>query len=279
MADRKRRRPAPEIEPRPRFAGDRRRRVLELVRNSGAVSLREIASTVGASEVTIRRDLRQLQSEGLLQRQRGGATSADLLSHELTFAEKAQQQGPQKAAIAKIAATLVEPGDSVAVGPGTTTNEFARQLVGIADLTVITNSLRVVGPLAQAGAADVIVTGGALRHATFSLIGAPMERSLSGLMVRRVFLSGNGLSVQRGLSTTNVQVAAADRAIAETGQEVVVLADHTKLGLEAMAQTVPIERVTYLCVDSGADPSILAEFRALGVTVLVAEVEESDSGG
>lgn len=255
-----------------RFAAERRRQILDRVRRNGAMSLRELAAGVNVSEATVRRDLQRLESEGLLDRQHGGATTRGLLSHELTFMEKTGRETAEKIAIAELAVAMVEPGDTIAITPGTTTHEFAERLAGVPGLTVVTNSLRAVGPFARAGVSEVIVTGGILRHSIFALVGAQVEHVLRGMEVRRIFMSGNGLSVRRGLSTPNMQVAEADRAFAALDAEIVVLVDHTKIGVEAMVQTVPVDRMTHLCVDNGVDPVDLAAFRDLGVQVHVAEV-------
>lgn len=263
--------------PTPMFAAERRHAILEMVRSSGAVSLKKLASAVGSSEVTVRRDLRALEAEGLLDRKRGGAAIPDALSHEPSYSQKSRVAAPAKAAIATLAATLVDQGDAIVLGAGTTTLELARRLTRVRELTVVTNSVLVATALASSPA-EVIVTGGMLRGATFALVGIGAEHSLSGLRVRRAFLSGNGLTPERGLSTPNMAAAAVDSAIARTAQEVVVLADHTKLGIDTMVQTVPLDQITHLVTDEAADPEVLAALRAAGITVHVASYPSSPDG-
>lgn len=236
------------------FAAERRRAILERVRVTGTVSLKELARAVASSEVTVRRDLRALEAEGLLDRRRGGAAMIGALSHEPTHSQKTRLALREKVAIARLAATLVDHGDAIVLGAGTTTHELARQLTHVRDLTVVTNSVLAASALASAPHAEVIMTGGLLRGSTFALVGSAAERSLAELRVRRAFISGNGLTAERGLSTPNLAAAGVDRAIAHAAQEVVVLADRTKLGVDTMVQTVPTERITHLVTDSGADP-------------------------
>jgi len=256
------------------FAAERRHAILEMVRSSGAVSLKELAATVGSSEVTVRRDLRALEAEGLLDRKRGGAAMPGALSHEPSYSQKSRVAAPAKAAIAMLAATLVDQGDAIVLGAGTTTLELARRLTRVRELTVVTNSVLVATALASSQA-EVMVTGGMLRGATFALVGMGAEHSLSGLRVRRAFLSGNGLTAGRGLSTPNMAAAAVDRAIARTAQEIVVLADHTKLGIDTMVQTVPVDRMAHVVTDEAADAELLAALRAAGVAVHVAPYASS----
>ncbi|WP_034648076.1 DeoR/GlpR family DNA-binding transcription regulator [Cellulomonas sp. HZM] len=254
------------------FAAERRHAILELVRTNGTIALRDIAAQVGTSEVTVRRDLRLLEEQGLLDRRRGGAAVLGALSHEPTYSQKSHTASLEKRAIADLAASLVSDGDAVVLGAGTTTEELARRLLGRRDLTVVTNSMLVGATLARAAHVEVVMTGGALRGSTFALVGSAAEQSLAGLRVSKAFLSGNGLTAERGLSTPNMAAASMDRAIAAAAQEVVVLADHTKLGTDTMFQTVPADEISVLVTDDRADPDLRDELRAEGVDVRVAPV-------
>ncbi|MBB5079322.1 DeoR/GlpR family DNA-binding transcription regulator [Nonomuraea endophytica] len=257
---------------RPVFAAERRQRILELVRANGAVSLRELAQAVRSSEVTVRRDLRALESEGLLNRHHGGATLPGDFTREPSHTQKSTVSAAQKSAIADLAVSLVEDGDAIVIGPGTTTQEFARRLSRHSDLAVVTNSLLVAQALAGCPRIEVVVTGGSLRGPILALVGSAAEGSLAGLRVRRAFVSGNGLTAERGLSTPSLQVAAVDRALAAAAEEVVVLADHTKIGHDTMVQTIPAERISHLVTDDDAPRDVLDELAAKGVRLHVAQL-------
>lgn len=254
------------------FATERRQRILDQLRDNGAATVRDLARIVVASEGTVRRDLRALAEHGLLERRRGGAAPSGSRLDGHARAAKSPAATLEKLAIAELAATLVQDGDAVVLGAGTTTQQLADRLVGVRDLTVVTNSLLVGEALARSPQAVVVMTGGSLRGSTYGLVGSAAEQSFAGLQVRRAFLSGDGLTATRGLSAADLSAAGVDRAIARAAQEVLVLADHTKLGVDAMFQTVPPERVAHLVTDELADPEIVAQFRALGVTVHVARV-------
>lgn len=254
------------------FTAERRQAIIDLVRTNGTMSLRELAVSVDTSEVTVRRDIRTLEQQGVLDRRRGGAVWPGALSHEQSYQHKRTVSSVEKQAIGRLAATLVDEGDAIVVGAGSTTREFARQLTRVGDLTVVTNSLLVAQVLADA-TGEVVLTGGSLRKSTFAMVGSPAEHALAGIRVRRAFLSGNGLTFERGLSTPNMHVASVDRAITDSAQEVVVLADHTKLGQDTMFQTVGTDRIDHLVTDSHADPGLLAEFEAAGVHMHVADVQ------
>lgn len=251
------------------IAAERRAAILAIVRSHGVASLRDLAAATQTSEVTVRRDLRALEEDGLIDRRHGGAVLPGGLSHEQSYRQKTRVAAAEKAAIAELAVDFVHEGDAIVVGAGSTTQELARRLGRFQDLTVVTNSLLVAQELASTRV-EVVMTGGSLRGSTFALVGTAAEQGLAAMRVQRAFLSGNGLSVERGLSTPNMLVASIDRAIVAAAAEVVVLADHTKLGIDTMCQTVPTRDIDHLITDWQADPSVLEQFRELAVDVHIA---------
>lgn len=251
-----------------------------MVRANGAVSLRELARVVQTSEVTVRRDVRALEAEGLLDRRHGGAVLPGGFTRESGFPQKSHLATAEKTAIADVAASLVEEGEAIVVGAGTTTQELARRLARVPGLTVVTNSLLVAQALAHANRVEVVMTGGTLRGSNYALVGSGAEQSLQGLRVSRAFLSGSGLTAERGLSTSNMLSASVDRALVQAAAEVVVLADHTKLGTDTMFQTVPTDVITRLVTDEPPphDERAASELQALadqGVQIAVAGTGQS----
>lgn len=209
----------------------------------------------------------------MLTRRRGGAMLDGRVLHEPTYAEKARVATEEKAAIAERALDLISAGDAIVLGAGTTTQALAKRLPAFRDLTVVTNSLLVAQALVRAQGIDVVVTGGTLRGSIHALVGSATERSLAGLRTARAFISGNGLTAERGLTTPNLAVASVDRALAAAGREVVALVDHTKVGLDSMCQTVPVERIDHLITDDAADQAELSAIAAAGVDVHIARRE------
>lgn len=259
---------------------ERRRRLLEQVRDRGYVSFRELAEALETSESTVRRDLRSMVAEGLLTATRGGVGPAGVPVPPPTAGPTApaaggseEQSDPvhrQRQAIAASAAALVVPGSAVLLGPGRTTTALAHHLAAISQLTVVTNSITVTSALVAAPQIDVVLIGGALRRSIGAVVGPSTEQALQGLRGAQVFLSGDGVTVERGLTTPNVFAAATDQAMMAAGRQVVVLADHTKLGRDTMCQTVPSDRMDVLVTDADADPEMVARLRAEGIDVRVA---------
>jgi DeoR/GlpR family transcriptional regulator of sugar metabolism len=255
---------------------ERRHRILEHVRLRGYVSFRDLAGVVGISESTVRRDLRALAAEGLLTTTRGGAGPRDAAdrAHPEVAAGTDGSDDPvaaARAAIAARAAAMVESGSAVLLGPGRSTYQMATRLTTIEQLTVVTNSVPVTNALLAADQIDLVMVGGTLRRSINAFVGPLTEGSLQGLRGAQVFVSGEGVTVERGLTTPNVFAAATDMALVAAGQQVVVLADHTKIGRDTMCQTVPTDRIDVLVTDRAADPATLGALAAAGVDVLVAE--------
>lgn len=121
------------------------------------------------------------------------------------------------------------------------------------------------------------MTGGTLRGPIHALVGGTTEQALSTVQGTRAFISGNGLTAARGLSTPNLTVAGVDRALAGAATEVVVLADHTKIGTEALLQTVAPEHIQHVITDDAANPTELDALRELGITVHVAPIAAAAS--
>jgi DeoR/GlpR family transcriptional regulator of sugar metabolism len=249
---------------------ERRRRILEHVRTRGYASFRDLADVVGISESTVRRDLRAMVADGLLRATRGGASDREGVPDQI------RESGPdpvaaERAAIAERAAALVEPGSAILLGPGRTTLAMARCLAHVGPLTVITNSVPVTTALLDVEHVDLVMVGGALARSIAAFVGPMTQQSLQGLHGAQVFLSGEGVTVDRGLTTPNVFAAATDKALVAAARQVVVLADHTKLGRDTMCQTVPAQRIDVLVTDAKANPAVTSALAAAGVQVTVAD--------
>jgi DeoR/GlpR family transcriptional regulator of sugar metabolism len=251
------------------FTDERRQVILSALAVHGSISVADLARMVRSSEITVRRDLRALEERGHLVRHRGGASVGRSIMDEPTYREKTVIAASQKLAMAALAAELVDDGDVVMLGAGTTTQAVARRLVR-RRLMVATTSLLVADALADAPDVEVLLIGGILRGNIRAAIGGEAERAVARLRFQTVFLSGNGLTAANGLSTPNMHVASLDRASVDAAQRVVVLADHTKVGIDSMMQTVPTERIDVLITDEDADEGELERLSAAGVDVRVA---------
>lgn len=252
---------------------ERHSRILGTLRQHGLASVRDLARELAVSEVTIRRDIRDLAASGLVRRTHGGAVFASPHGQEPTYQEKTGVAMAEKRAIAAAAAEFIVDNDVIGIGAGTTTEALAARLTHHRTLTVVTNSLLVADVLSEAEGVGVIASGGTMRRFTRALIGMLAEMVIAELHVSTLFISGNGLTAARGLSTPVLGAAGVDRALAAIADRIVVLADHTKIGKNTMTQTVETKRIDLLVTDRAADAEEVAKLRAAGVEVTVVDPE------
>jgi len=230
----------------------------------------ELSHRFDVSEVTIRRDLRELAAQGVLRRAHGGAVAAIPAPPEPPVVQRMIQAENCKECIGRAAAALVSDGDSVFIGSGSTTTFVAQHLVNHTDLTVVTNALTIATELAAAEGVTLVVTGGMMRASELSLVGHITEQALREVRVDKVIMGMRAISLQAGMTNDYLPEVMTDRTIIEMAPELILVADHTKFGKIASAYVAPVERVTTLVTDSETDPETLTHLRRMGIRVIVA---------
>jgi DeoR/GlpR family transcriptional regulator of sugar metabolism len=243
------------------LARQRQTRILDELRRSGGVRVSELTELLGVSDMTIRRDLEQLESHGVLQKVHGGAVLSGTVTEEPGFEIKSTLQQPAKHAIAARAAALVEPGSAIAISAGTTTWAMAHLIATIGGLTVVTNSTTVADSIAAVGAPaapTVILTGG-VRTPSSALVGPIADLAIRSLHFDQLFLGCHGIDPVAGLTTPNLAEAETNRVLVRSARRVVVIADHTKWGIVGLSSFADLEEIDTLVTDS----ELPAEARAL----------------
>ncbi|MGN6751491.1 MAG: DeoR/GlpR family DNA-binding transcription regulator [Intrasporangium sp.] len=239
------------------LASQRRSAIAELVEREGAVRISELVDRLGVSDMTIRRDIDRLSSDGVVERVHGGAVAREGMrrSEEPGFAAKSLLQQAEKRAIARAAAALVEPGSAIGISAGTTTIELARHLVTVPGLTVVTNSLPAAQLLHEAGGPGqtVILTGG-VPTPSDALVGPIAVAALGSLHVDLLFLGVHGVDAKAGLTTPNLVEADTNRALIRAGLRVCVLADATKWGVVGLGTFGRLDDADVFITDSGLPP-------------------------
>lgn len=251
------------------FTAERRHVIMATLRLNGSVAVMDLAGMMQCSAITVRRDLDALEAEGMLVRHRGGAVAKNAAMDEPRLSAKIGVAVAEKIAIAREAEQCISDGDVILLCGGTTTLALASRLVS-RRLMVATNSLQVASVLSAARDVEVFVIGGLLRSGIRAMVGGQAEAVVRGMHFATVFLSGNGMTAQLGLSTPNQHVASMDRTAAAAADRVIVLADHTKVGTCSTTQTVPPERISMLITDAAADPREVAALRERGMDVRIA---------
>ncbi len=249
----------------------RLQQILEVARRDGHVSVMELSQRFGVSDVTIRRDLRELAAQGLLRRAHGGAVPTTPAPPEPPVIQRMSHELAWKEAIGRAAAALVSDNESVFIGSGSTTAHVARNLLDRRGLTVVTNALNIATELAAAEGITVVVTGGMMRASELSLVGHIAESSLREVRVDKVIIGMRAISLEAGMTNDYLPEVMTDRAIIEMAPELILVADHTKFGKIASAYVAPLEKVTTLVTDPQTDPHVLASLREMGIRVIIAQ--------
>ncbi|CCI53952.1 DeoR/GlpR family DNA-binding transcription regulator [Nostocoides jenkinsii] len=244
------------------LASQRQARILQELGGSGAVRVADLVTTLGVSDMTVRRDIEALARRGLLERVHGGAVSLDQ-AHGLTapapssdepgFVVKSRLMLEAKAAIAAEAAQLVAPGSSIAISAGTTTMALAAELRSVQGITIVTNSIpaaQLLADTAETAGQTVVLTGGT-RTPSEALVGPIAVGALRTLHVDMLFLGVHGLDERAGLTTPNLVEAETNRALIDCARTVCVTADHTKWGVVGLGTIVALDRVDILVTDTG----------------------------
>lgn len=249
---------------------ERIRMTLEALREQGKVTVPELSSAFGVSEITIRRDLNELAQQGLVRRAHGGAVYPMETLPEPPVIQRMQENRSLKIRIARATAHLINDGDTVFLSSGSTTTYVARQLIDRKHLTVVTNSISVATELAVAENITVVVLGGMLRSSELSMVGHITEQALREVRIDKVILGMRAVNPQDGLTNDFLPEVMTDRAILQLSSETYLVTDHTKLGRTASAFVASMDRISKLVTNREADPDLLAVIQQMGIEVIVA---------
>jgi len=248
---------------------ERRRAIVEALNREGRVLVVDLAGRFHTSEVTIRKDLEILHSQGRVHRTHGGALPAqESALEDPTLREKEKLHRKEKLQIATAAARMVKEGQVVILDSGTTTTAIARALRKFVNLTVITNAVNIAAEL-SGSTLEVILTGGTLRKNSFSLVGPIAEDTLHRLNADILFLGVDGFDVHYGLSTPNLLEAKVNRAMMEVARITVAVCDSSKFGRRSLSSIAPPSAVHHVITDRHAPKSDLNALRKAGILVTI----------
>lgn len=256
---------------------ERQQQISQFIRQHRRATVVELSEHFGVSDATIRRDLEALNGQGQIRRAHGGAFAVERAAPEPPVVHRMVENKKEKRRIGQAAAQLIQDGEVIFLGSGTTTLEVARNLDGKKNLTVITNALNIVNQLAGKQDITVIVTGGLLRPSELSLIGYITEQVLKELYANKVIMGVRAISIAGGLTNDYLPETMTDRAIIQSASEVILVADHSKFGKISTAKVSPITRINKIVTDAGTPPQTVADLRARGIGVIVVpDVESKD---
>lgn len=251
------------------YKEERQRIISELIDKKGNVNVADLADTFKTSPMTIRRDLSDLEHQGLVLKTYGGAVAtANLpLRNDAHLDDRMKLLAIEKRRIANYIVRMIEPNEMIFLGSGTTTTFIAKALSFRTDITVVTNALTVMEELATNANMTVIGIGGFLRRNEYSFYGHFTDATLHDLHVDKVIMGVRGVHPERGLTTDFPQEMQTDRMIIHTSDNVIIAADRTKIGHVATSVLAPLNAAKILVTTEGVDPVLIQQIRDKHVRV------------
>ncbi len=246
----------------------RKQSILQLLQRDGQVLTKQLSDHFGMSEDSIRRDLREMAHEGLLQRVHGGALPAS--PAVVNFAGREDILTESKAIIGRAAANMIQDGQVVILDGGTTCVQVARQLPPHLRATIVTHSARIAIELVEHASIEVILIGGRLFKHSIVSVGAVAIEAIRHIRADLYFMGVTGVHAEAGLSTGDLEEAYVKYALCKQAAETFVLASQEKLGAASPYIITSLSDVSGLVVEQSVPDDILTPFRQLDLTIILA---------
>ncbi len=249
-------------------ADERRQQLSELLARRGFADLAVLVKELGVSESTVRRDLSQLEEEGVVRRTHGGAVFVSDRFSVLNYAARESAAVDEKQAIGRMAASLIRDGETILLDGGTTTFQVARCLV-TRSLQVVTNSLPIANLLGSAAEVELIFVGGYIYPRTGVALGPIAERALASLHGSKAIMGVAGIT-EDALYNANVLMVESEQRMMGSADQVIVVADRSKFGKRALARLASLDWIDRIITDDGLDPKWQDAIRNAGVELTLA---------
>lgn len=249
------------------FAEERRQLLVARARSDGRIDVAAISEELDMAPETIRRDLNVLESHGLLRRTHGGAVPVERFGFEGALATRAVTMREEKARIAKAAVTLLEDAESIYLDEGSTIQVLAEALPPDRQLTVVTNALPTAVALGGWANINLLLLGGRVRSQTLGAIDHWATGMLADLVIDLAFLGTNGVSMEHGLTTPDPAVAAVKSTAVTAARRRVLVADHTKFGVNSFCRFARVRDLEAIVTDTGLPDEEAEAYRARQIRV------------
>ena len=259
---------------------ERHATILNMQMQHDNILVTELSELLNVSSVTIRKDLTELEKESKLYRNHGKAILINPYINNRSVNEKEKLNIEEKNEIGKFGASLINKNDSIIIASGTTVHALARNMHpdDSDKLTVITASLEVAEILSKLHNVDIIVLGGILRHSSLSVVGKFAESTLANFSCSTLFLGVDGIDLEYGITTTDVREALLNRAMIESAQKVVVLADSSKFGRRGFSKIAGLDEIDRIITDSNVSHVVVDKLSAMGIEITITGSDAGKGG-
>jgi DeoR family transcriptional regulator of aga operon len=251
-------------------AFERQEQLLRFLQEKQRITIDEVCRQFDVSRATARRDLDYLAGQDKLERIRGGAVMSRRVSPDSPVVLRMTQLAEEKKRIGLEASRLINDGETIFLGSGTTVLEVARHLHDHKGLTIITNSFLVMNEFLKSRDVTIVTLGGVMRLNELSFIGHITEKSLSEVRADKVIMGMRSVDPLEGLTSHDLNETTTDRALLGIGREVILVADHSKCGRVSAAFVAPIQSIHTLVTDTGVSSEFAKKMRERGIQVILA---------
>ena len=245
----------------------RHKYILNQLKIEGFVKVQDLSQALNVSEVTIRKDIRLLESKKMLIRNHGSASALSSLITDKHIDEKEKLFSDEKKRIAEAANNLLDVNDKIIIASGTTLLSFANHIDIQKSLTVITSSVKVSLTLCYHPNIEVVQLGGSLRKNSVSVVGHYAEQILNTLSCNKLFIGVDGIDLNYGLTTSNMSEAYINQKMIEVSDKVVVLTDSSKFGQRGFCKICDFTNIHHIITDSHAPMHMVEMIREMGIEV------------
>lgn len=250
---------------------ERHKYIKERLAKDGYIRVLDMAEALNVTGATIRKDLRILESQGILYRTHGSATPVKPHVVDLSVDVKSSKRMPEKQAISRAAQTLILPDDDIILASGSTVTAFAEYLTPVNSLNVVTSAPIIAVLLNGKEHVKVFLLGGEMYKNSFSTRGAVAESCLANVSCSKLFIGVDGIDPASGITCSNLEEARLNSAMMKVASQTVVLADSSKFGCRGFGKICNLEDIDIIITDAGVSEQFKAQMEEAGVQVIIAQ--------
>jgi DeoR family fructose operon transcriptional repressor len=252
----------------------RKKLVLDMLNEKDAITVQDVVRECGVSEITIRRDLLDLESKGLIIRTHGGAVKTRAVDNLFTFDQRINRNRVNKEKICLAASRFISDGDILFIDCGTTLIHLTKYISRCDSVTVITNSLPVVSELINFPQVKLVLIGGEAVSERKAIYGPVAERNITQYHASKAFIGADGITLAKGLSSFDEKESAITLKMIDNADEVYLLCDSSKIGRDSYVTFASLSDINHLVTDDDLDEALLNSYREQGISVITAGERE-----
>ncbi len=252
------------------FIEERLSKILSLLQEKSRLTVKEVSEYLGVSADTIRRDFGRLAEKGLVLRTHGGIMSKESVTFDPSITERIVKYQDEKEAIARKTAGLIADSEIVIIDAGTTTEKVVKWIANKHNITVLTDALNIA---VEATRRDIttIILGGIIRNSTLGITGPDAVEMIRHYHADKLIMGVSAISIAKGLMIPNRMEAEIKKALVEIANQVIVVADHSKIRKTALYSFAALEEIDMFVTDKAADADFLRELQSYDIEVLIAD--------